>query len=117
MVWFPNRTDRLESSEFGISWRTKDINLSISMLNGLHLSLTSVKIVSQRSAKATMKTPRPTDTTSEKPKQRLVFPTYDEADILNLDAVIDTPLPQQSGTIRVKLIYEEPSKPFPVENF
>ena len=63
-----------------------------------------------------MKTPRPTNTTNEKQKQCLAFPTYDEKDILNLDAVISTPPPQQSGTIRVKLIYEDPSKPIPVEN-
>ena len=63
-----------------------------------------------------MKNTQPTNTTNEKPKQRLAFPVYDEEDILNLDAVIVTPPPRQSGTIRVKLIYEEPSKPIPVEN-
>ena len=63
-----------------------------------------------------MKTPRPTNTTTQKQKQRLAFPVYDEEDILNLDAVIVTPPPRESGTIRVKLIYEEPSKPIPVEN-
>ena len=63
-----------------------------------------------------MKTPRPTNTTNEKHKQRPAFPTYDGEDILNLDAVVYTPPPHQSGTIRVKLIYEEPSKPMPVEN-
>ena len=63
-----------------------------------------------------MKTPRPTNTANKKPMQCLAFPVYDEEDILNLDAVIVTPPPRQSGTIRVKLIYEEPSKPIPVEN-
>lgn len=41
---------------------------------------------------------------------------YDEDDILNLDAIIATPPPHESGSINVKLIYEEPSKPIPVEN-
>ena len=63
-----------------------------------------------------MKITHSKNTTNEKQKQRLAFPTYDEEDILNLDAVIDTPPPRQSGTIRVKLIYEEPSEPIPVEN-
>ena len=63
-----------------------------------------------------MKTPRPTNTANKKPMQRLAFPVYDEEDILNLDAVIVPPPPQLSRTIRVKLIYEEPSKPIPVEN-
>jgi hypothetical protein len=63
-----------------------------------------------------MKTKQPANTTNEKQKQHLAFPTYDEEDILNLDAVVYTPPPRQSGTIRVKLIYEEPSKPMPVEN-
>ena len=63
-----------------------------------------------------MKTPRSTNTANKKPMQRLTFPVYDEEDILNLDAVIATPPPRRSGTIRVKLIYEEPSKPIPVEN-
>ena len=49
-------------------------------------------------------------------KQQLpAFPSYNEEDILNLDAVIITP-PRESGTIRVRLIYEEPSKPIPVED-
>ena len=63
-----------------------------------------------------MKTKQPANATNEKQKQRLAFPTYDEEDILNLDAVVYTPPPRQSGTIRVKLIYEEPSRPMPVEN-
>lgn len=63
-----------------------------------------------------MKTTHSKNTTNKKQKQRLAFPIYDEEDILNLDAVVYTPPPQQSGTIRVKLIYEEPSKPMPVEN-
>ena len=37
-------------------------------------------------------------------------------DILNLDADIPIPEPRESGTIRVRLIYEEPSKPIPVED-
>lgn len=44
------------------------------------------------------------------------FPFYNEEDILNLDAVIFTPPPVESGTLRVKLIYEEPSKPIPIED-
>ena len=44
------------------------------------------------------------------------FPFYNEEDILNLDAAIDTPPPRLSRTIRVKLIYEEPSEPIPVED-
>lgn len=63
-----------------------------------------------------METPQHTNTTNDKQTQRFAFPFYDEGDILNLDAVIDTPPPRESGTIRVKLIYEEPSKPIPVEN-
>ena len=63
-----------------------------------------------------MKKTQPTNTTDKKQKQRLAFPTYDEGDILNWDAAIVTPPPQQYGTIRVKLIYEEPSKPISVEN-
>ena len=63
-----------------------------------------------------MKKTQPANTTDKKQKQRLAFPVYDEEDILNLDAVIVTPPPRQSGTIRVKLIYEEPSEPIPVEN-
>ncbi len=43
------------------------------------------------------------------------FPVYNEEDILNLDADIITPRCEFS-TIRVKLIYEEPSKPIPVED-
>ena len=63
-----------------------------------------------------MKTRQSKNTTNKKQKQRLAFPVYDEEDILNLDAVIVTPPPRQSGTIRVKLTYKEPSKPIPVEN-
>ena len=63
-----------------------------------------------------MKTKQPANAASEKQRQRLTFPTYDEEDILNLDAIIVTPPPRQSGTIRVKLTYEKPSKPMPVEN-
>ncbi len=61
-----------------------------------------------------MKTPQRTNTTNDKQEQRLAFPSYNEEDILNVDAVIDIPPPRESGTIRVKLIYEEPSKPMPV---
>ena len=63
-----------------------------------------------------MKTTHSKNTTNERQKQRLAFPVYDEEDILNLDAVVYTPPPRQSGTIRVKLIYEEPNEPIPVEN-
>ena len=63
-----------------------------------------------------MKTKQPANATTKKQNQRLAFPTYDEEDILNLDAVIITPPPRQSGTIRVKLIYKGRSKPMPVEN-
>lgn len=49
-------------------------------------------------------------------QQLPAFPSYNEEDILNLDAVIITPPPRESGTIRVKLTYEEPSKPIPVED-
>ena len=63
-----------------------------------------------------MKKTQPANTTTKKQKPRLAFPSYDEEDILNLDAVVYTPPPQQSDTIRVKLIYEEPSEPMPVEN-
>ena len=49
-------------------------------------------------------------------QQLPAFPYYNEGDILNLDAVIITPPPRESGTIRVKLTYEEPSKPIPVED-
>ena len=56
------------------------------------------------------------NTTNEKQKQRLDFPVYDEADILNWDAAIDTPPPRRSGTIRVKLIYKGRRQPIPVED-
>ncbi len=46
-------------------------------------------------------------------QQRLAFPTYDEEDILNWDAVVVPPPPRRSGTIRVKLIYKGRSKPIP----
>lgn len=64
-----------------------------------------------------MKTKQSANAANEKQKQRLVFPVYYEEDILNWDAAIITPPPRQSGTIRVKLIYEEPSKPLPIEDF
>ena len=63
-----------------------------------------------------MKNTRPTNTSKEKPKQRFAFLDYDEGDILNLDAIIPIPKPRESGTIRVKLIYEEPSEPMPVKD-
>ncbi len=63
-----------------------------------------------------MKTLQYTNTTNEKPMQRPDFPVYDEEDILNVDAVIVTPPPRQSGTIRVKLKYMGRSKPIPVDN-
>ena len=63
-----------------------------------------------------MKTPQSTNTTSEKPKQRLTFPTYDEEDILNWDVAITPSPPRRSGTIRVKLIYKGRRKPMPVED-
>ncbi len=63
-----------------------------------------------------MKTPQPTNTTNDKQKQRLAFPTYDEEDILNWDVAITPPPPRRSGTIRVRLIYKGRSKPLPVEN-
>ena len=63
-----------------------------------------------------MKTTEAKNTTNEKQKQRLAFPSYDEEDILDWDVAIVTPPPRRSGTIRVKLIYEEPSQPMPVEN-
>lgn len=49
-------------------------------------------------------------------QQLPVFPSYNEEDILNLDAAIITPPPRESGAIRVKLTYVEPSKPIPVED-
>ena len=49
-------------------------------------------------------------------QQLLAFPTYDEEDILNWDAVVVPPPPRRSGTIRVKLIYKGRSKPIPDEN-
>ena len=64
-----------------------------------------------------MKTTQRKNTTNKKQMQRLAFPVYDEEDTFNLDAVIVTPPPRQSGTIRVKLKYKGRSKPFPVENF
>ena len=63
-----------------------------------------------------MKIPRSINATTKKQKQCLAFPVYDEEDILSLDTVLYTPPPRQFGTIRVKLIYEEPSSPIPVEN-
>jgi hypothetical protein len=64
-----------------------------------------------------MKTTHSKNTTNEKQKQRLAFPTYDEEDILDWDAAIVTPPPRPSGTIRVRLIYKGRSKLMPVENF
>ena len=66
--------------------------------------------------KPSMRTAHSANATNKKQKQRSAFRIYDEEDILNLDAVIVTPPPRQSSTIRVKLIYEEPGKPIPVEN-
>lgn len=63
-----------------------------------------------------MKTGHLKNTTNQKQKQCPAFPFYDEEDILNSDAIIVIPPPRQSGTIRVKLVYKEPSKPIPVEN-
>ena len=63
-----------------------------------------------------MKTTHSKNTISEKQTQRLAFPVYDEEDILNWDAAIVTPPPRQSGTIRVKLIYNGHSKPIPAED-
>ncbi len=63
-----------------------------------------------------MKAKQPANAASEKQKQRSAFPIYDGEDILTLDAVVYTPPPRQSGTIRIKLIYEEPSKSTLVEN-
>ena len=83
----------------------------------LHTSHTSDKIVSKRSFKQSMKTAQSKNTTNEKQKQRLAFPTYDEEDILDWDAAIVTPPPRPSGTIRVRLIYKGRSKPFSIENF
>ena len=83
----------------------------------LHTSHTSDKIVSKRSFKKSMKTTHSKNTTNEKQKQRLAFPSYDEEDILDWDAAIVTPPPRPSGTIRVRLIYKGRSKPMPVENF
>lgn len=71
----------------------------------------------QRSTKHIMKNTQPTNTSKEKPKQRLAFPDYDEEDLLNWDVAITPPPPRRSGTIRVRLIYKGRSKPFPVENF
>ena len=53
---------------------------------------------------------------AETQQQRLAFPTYDEEDILNWDAVVVPPPPRRSGTIRVKLIYKGRSKPIPDED-
>ncbi len=63
-----------------------------------------------------MKTTRSKNTTPKKRTQRLAFPVYDEEDILNVDAVIVTPPPRQSGTIRVRLKYIGRSKPIPVQD-
>lgn len=63
-----------------------------------------------------MKTKQPVNTANKKQQQRLAFPVYDEEDILNVDAVIATPPPRQSGTIRVKLKYMGRSKPIPAED-
>ena len=53
---------------------------------------------------------------AETQQQRLAFPTYDEEDILNWDAVVVPPPPRRSGTIRVKLRYKGRSKPIPDED-
>ena len=59
---------------------------------------------------------RVTQKFAETQQQRLAFPTYDEEDILNWDAVVVPPPPRRSGTIRVKLIYKGRSKPIPDED-
>ena len=82
-----------------------------------HLTLSvSVEIVRKGVIKHLMKTPKRTNTTNDKQTQLPAFPFYNEEEILNIDAVIDIPPPRESGTIRVKLIYEEPSEPMPVED-
>ena len=63
-----------------------------------------------------MKNTQPTNTSKEKPKQHLDFPSYDEEDILNWDVAITPPQPRRSGTIRVRLIYKGRRKPMPIEN-
>jgi len=49
------------------------------------------------------------------PVQPLAFPSYDEEDILNWDAVI-TPPPRPSGTIKVRLKFKGRRKPIPIED-
>jgi len=49
-------------------------------------------------------------------QQRLAFPTYDEEDLLDWEAVVAPPPPRRSGTIRVKLIYKGRSQPIPLED-
>ena len=44
----------------------------------------------------------------------LIFPEYDEDDLIDWDAHIATPPPRKSGTIRVKLKYVGRSKPMPL---
>ena len=66
---------------FGIEPLIKDAFFSFVIW--LHTPLTSVKIVSKRRVKRTMKTPQPTNTTNEKPKQLPAFPSDNEENIFN----------------------------------
>ena len=52
----------------------------------------------------------------ETQRQRLIFPTYSEAEVLNWDVAIEVPPPRPSGTIRARLKYKGRSKPMPIEN-
>ena len=63
-----------------------------------------------------MKTTQSTNVSNERQEQRLVFPTYNDEDILNWDVAIVTSPPRPSSTIRVKLVYKGHSKPMPVED-
>lgn len=99
-----------ESHTSRLSWQNTEILLKL----GWNTS-TVVEIISSPSGEEESEsgiTQELADTQQKLP----AFPFYNGEEILNLDAVVFTPPPLQSGTIRVKLIYEEPSKPLPVEN-
>lgn len=72
---------------------------------------TLLKLVTQEEIESGL-----TQELANRQEQRLAFPSYDEEDILKLDAVTVAPPPRRSGTIRVKLIPKGRSKPIPAED-
>ena len=53
---------------------------------------------------------------AETQRQRLIFPSYSEEEVLNWDVAIEAPPLRPSGTIRARLKYKGRSKPMPIGN-